>query len=361
MLRLLRNNLPLTLLFALILFGCTSQELTSAKLYIQQQNWDKAEEYLLAALKVEPQNPEIPFLLGDEIYKRNQDWDNMNKMFDLALELGPDKPIKDGATVQEYVKTSRSLAWEDAYNNVAVKQFNTVRGKEGDDKNQALDLTIEAFEMARKIFPLEPQTYPILSQVYISRGLNDKALEILETVKTLKVEDPRLFVTMGKAYSRLGKPSEARDALENALNLDASNLDAIKFLAQIYYDLGQIENAVEAYEKAIELEENEQGKADLHFNLGLLYMKMGKTQKAEENFMDSYDLNPDDTEVIIGIAQTYEEVENWRRAEKWYKEAIFLEPDNPTHYRRIAIVLINQGLPDEANRYLEKSKKLSNP
>ena len=55
-------------LMLVLLIGCASEELTSAKLYIQQQDWDNAEIYLVKALAVEPENPEIPYLLGDLIY-----------------------------------------------------------------------------------------------------------------------------------------------------------------------------------------------------------------------------------------------------------------------------------------------------
>ena len=356
MLRTFRNHNPLILIFALILFGCASQEFTSAKLYIQQENWEKAEEFLLVAQKVEPQNPEIPFLLGREIYKRKQDWKNMNKMFDLALELGADKVILQGATVQNYVNNTRTQAWAEAYNN-GVQRFNTVRGKEGEDKNKALDMTIEAFELAGKINPKEPQNYPILGMVYLERGFEDKALEALSKGKTMKIEDPKLYVTMGQVYLRMGKLEDSAAALKNALNLNPSDLDATKLLAQIYYDLDRIEDAVDAYEKAIELDDDDQGKADLHFNLGVLYMKMGNFEKAEDNFMESYDLNPEDVEAILGIAQTFETAEKWRRAEKWYKEAIYLDPENPSHYRSMARVLIKQGKADEAQRYYDKSKK----
>ena len=33
------------------ILGCTSEELTSARLYIQQKNWVKAEEFLIKAFK----------------------------------------------------------------------------------------------------------------------------------------------------------------------------------------------------------------------------------------------------------------------------------------------------------------------
>ena len=57
--------------------GCTSEELTSARLYIQQKNWEKAEEYLFKAMEVEPENPEVFYSLGKYIYAKKKDWKNI--------------------------------------------------------------------------------------------------------------------------------------------------------------------------------------------------------------------------------------------------------------------------------------------
>ncbi len=84
------------ILFSVMLvffIGCASEELTSAKLYIQQEDWDNAETYLVKALAAEPENPEIPYMLGDYIYGRKKDWGKMNEMFEKALSLGADKTI----------------------------------------------------------------------------------------------------------------------------------------------------------------------------------------------------------------------------------------------------------------------------
>ena len=62
-------------IFYLGIIGCASEELTSARLYIQQKNWDKAAEFLEKAMVVEPNNPEIPYLLGKLIYAKGKEWE----------------------------------------------------------------------------------------------------------------------------------------------------------------------------------------------------------------------------------------------------------------------------------------------
>jgi len=129
-------------------------------------------------------------------------------------------------------------------------------------------------------------------------------------------------------------------------------------LATLYYDLGEKEKSVETFEAAIKTETDKMRKSDLYFNLGVLNMQLDHFQEAEDAFMYAYDLNPDDSEALVGMPQTFENAEKWRRASKFYRELIALEPDNPEHYKGMARVLIKQGDMDGATRYFEKSKKL---
>ena len=59
------------LLSAFIIISCSSQEYTTAKLAIQQQDLSKAQEWLPKAMAVEPDNPEIPIVMGVEIHAQN--------------------------------------------------------------------------------------------------------------------------------------------------------------------------------------------------------------------------------------------------------------------------------------------------
>ena len=79
-----------SLLFVvLFMISCTSEEYTSAKLYLQQNEYEKAEKFLIKAMVVEPDNPEIPFQLGHYIYGRSGRWAEMNEAFDKIIGTEP--------------------------------------------------------------------------------------------------------------------------------------------------------------------------------------------------------------------------------------------------------------------------------
>jgi len=100
---------------AVIIVSCTSQEYTSAKVYIQQQEWKKAKEFLIKAIEVESENPEIPYQLGYHIYAlQEKDWEKMNQSFDRALAIDPNKTILgQEKTVKEFVTMARTQFWVD--------------------------------------------------------------------------------------------------------------------------------------------------------------------------------------------------------------------------------------------------------
>ena len=143
--------------------------------------------------------------------------------------------------------------------------------------------------------------------------------------------------------------------VKKAVELEPSNTQSIRSRAQIYYDMGQLEKSIQTQEVAIDKETDREVKADLYFNLGILYNRVGNLEEAEYNFMNSLDENPDDNEAVMGMAPVFENAKTWRKAEKFYRELISIDPDNPDHYRGMSRVLLQQGEPDESLRYLEKA------
>ena len=343
----------------LFMAGCVSEELRSARLYIQQESWANAEEYLLKASKVEPENPEIPFLLGHEIYSREQEWSKMNETFDKALSLGPDIQMTINnrtAKVSDMVQAAREQHWVTIYNQ-GVGFFNEARKVGGTDSPE-LQNAIKAFRTATNVDPNNGAAYGILANCLFAAGDLDGALE---AASTGAIKDPDNFdanMAAGKMYLTAKDYESALIYYRKAVNLDPTDSMARRQLAQTYYDVGDKEMSLGTYEVAIANETDPDIKADLHYNLGVLNMQLEDFQAAEDNFSMAYDLNPDDIDALRGIAQTFETAEEWSRAEYYYRRLIDIESENPQHYRAMARVLLRQGYTDEAQEYFDKSKEL---
>ena len=346
--------------FAAVIFvDCTSQEYTSAKLYIQQQEWEKAEEFLIKAVDAEPENPEIPYQLGYHIYGvQKKDWEKMNQSFDRALTIDPNKKILgQEKTVKEFVTMARTQFWVEMFNR-GGEEYNEYIAAPMDEKDAALKKAIATYEVSARIKPDEAQSYIMLSTCNHNAGNTDKSENyILKAVK-LSPNDAKANLTAGRIFMQKQEFETALPYVKKAVELEPSNTKSIRNLAQIYYDTGQLEESIQTYEIAIDKETDREVKADLYFNLGILYNRVGDLEEAEYNFINALDENPDDIEAVMGMAQLFESAEKWRKAEKFYRELIAIDPDNPDHYRGMSRVLLQQGEPDESLRYLEKAKRL---
>ena len=341
----------------ILLIGCASEELTSAKLYIQQQDWTNAEAYLIKALAVEPENPEVPFLLGDQIYGRNQEWTKMNEMFDRALSVGADKPILQGAPASEYVAQSREQHWVTIYNK-GVSTFNQYRNSGEGQDSQILQDAIATFTTATEINPNNGQAYSILANCLLVSGDLDGAVDAVSKGASKDPSNFDINMAAGKMFGAADDKESALIYYKRAVDIDPTNSLARRQLAQTYYDVGDREMSLATYESAIANETDVNLKADLHYNLGVLNMQLGDFQGAEDNFSMAYDYNPEDIDALRGIAQTFENAEEWSRAEYYYRRLIDIEPENPQHYRAMARVLLRQGDTERAQEYFDKSKEL---
>ena len=76
------KNFIFTAIFVSTLFA--GQALASAKVYIKDKDWDKAEGKLIEALDHPKDRWEAAFHLGDKIYPRKQDWVLVRKYMDIA-------------------------------------------------------------------------------------------------------------------------------------------------------------------------------------------------------------------------------------------------------------------------------------
>ena len=344
---------------AVIIVSCTSQEYTSAKVYIQQQEWKKAKEFLIKAIEVESENPEIPYQLGYHIYAlQEKDWEKMNQSFDKALAIDPNKKILgQEKTVKEFVTMARTQFWAEVYNK-GVVEFNEYRAAPMDEKDEAMKKAIATFEVSARIKPDEAQSYTMLSTCNHLAGNTVKSEDYILKAVALSPNDATVNLTAGQIFMQKQDFDAALPYVKKAVELEPSNTKSIRNLAQIHYDMGQLEKSIQTYEVAIDKETDREVKADLYFNLGILYNKVGNLEEAEYNFTNALDENPDDVEAVMGMAQVFENAEKWRKAEKFYRELIAIDPENPDHYRGMSRVLLQQGEPDESLRYLEKAKRL---
>ncbi len=329
----------------MVLTGCQSMYVTSAKVYLQQNDLDNATEQLQLGLKDNPKDAEAHFLLG-KIYAQRKMYPEMLTEFDTALSLNKKYASE--------IESTKNKHFRNLYNN-AVEQFN------GDK----LDKAAESLRTALVIEPNDLEGWALLGKTYIRQKKSDDALAALEKTVSLdpefKMIDERILLM--ELYYNNERYEEALNSAQEIMRHDPNNEEAIKVAAFCCNALGQTEKALEYYENILK---DQPDNPDLIFNLGLLYESMERYDDAIAQFERAHELNPEDLEAILHHAQLcLEKTGDYLGAIECYKAALKISQDNPSILNNLGVAQIragneldDQSLIDEGTATLKRAEEL---
>jgi tetratricopeptide (TPR) repeat protein len=196
----MRTYFPAVILVGLALyvsvtaFQCGSAEMTTAKLAIQQKQFDKAEESLLRSVQKNDKDEEAWFLLGEVRYELKK-YAEMNDAFTRALALSEVHKVE----IHQY----RLDVWAKQFN-AGIDAYN-----QGKDQPAKYDEAIQRLQLASNILPDSMGTYRALALAHFAK----------------------------KDYAG------ATATLENAIARNPKYIDGIRLLGQIHYSAGEEKRA----------------------------------------------------------------------------------------------------------------------
>lgn len=303
-------------LLLLSVLGCDSTDMTSAKVYLQQKNYEKAEEMLLAATAKEPMNSEPAYLLATEIYARNKTWDKVAEYLEKSLAVD--------AKFADKIQLAREKYWVDNFN-FGAKGYNALIKGEAKDEAELYKSTVDAFLNCIKLNPEKPEAYGTLAQVYLFKEEYELGKEYMVLSAEKNPKDITSLVNLGLVYFREQDYDNALIYMVKALEVDPANLNAIKQIAFVYDAMGEKEKATEAYFNAIEMDPEN---TDLHYNLGVLYFQQGKWQEAADSFIRVTEISPTEVDALFNAGLAYGRMKKHEEAEKYLEAAYELTPDS---------------------------------
>jgi len=268
--------------FVVIFTACQTKEVTSAKVYIQQDNWDKAIEQLEIAVEMYPQDAEAHYLLG-EGYGQKGKWEQMNEQFAKSLEISSE--------FEQQIKATRDKYW--------VKNFNT--GVQMLNKDQ-VDNALDKFITARRIDSTRADTYQTIAICYTRKQEFEKAKENFKKVIEMQPDNMDAIMGLSQVFFNLQQYEEVIPLMQKALDIEPDNADAVVNLALAYDMTNQTEQAKETYRKALENNPND---TDILYNLGRLHLMNDEFDEAVELFNNVLSENPNDYQANVSVGQAY--------------------------------------------------------
>ncbi len=298
----------------LLEFQCASTELTSAKLYIQQKNLDKAKDALEKEIAKNPKSDEGYYLLGyinGEQAELTSMIENFNKS--LAISNKFEKNIVD----------TKKYQWQDNFNK-GVGFFNRgTKVKDEDSSKMYFDKSIEKFENCTIVEPDTVSSYQNMFYAMINAGKTNSELEVplLKIIELKKT--PEAYVDLSKVYNNealvlMNSFEDIKNVSDSVKAMEIYNKEIklleegqslypedSKILAQLsnaYVDADKMDVAMATFQKGIKSDpENEV----YRYNYGVLLLGANKFEEATQQFQKAIDLKEDYTSAYYNLGVTY--------------------------------------------------------
>jgi tetratricopeptide (TPR) repeat protein len=366
-------------------FQCSSTELTSAKLYIQQKNWDKAIEVLQADVQKNPQSDEGYYLLGT-VYSELDQSDKMMEAFDNSLAISD----KFASKIQEY----RAYNWANNFNR-GVSLFQ--RGTKTTDKDSSkmyYDMAVDAYKKAIVFEPDSGETYRNLAFAYLTTNRTEESVEPLKKLIELEQAEEG-YQYLGDVYYAIGankmnefkNTGNAEDSIkameyynkaiatiEEGLQKFPDNSDMQVSRTSAYIGAGRIEEAITSSKALVDLEPNNK---IYHYNYGVLLLNSNRFAEAEAELKRAIEIDPEYENAIYNLGVTYvkwgttmnKEAEaqgvisedykqKYQSALPYLEKVVEKDPTNAQIWELLGKVYSVLGMNEDANNAFKKADEL---
>ena len=348
-----RILVPILILVATFtFFGCQSQELTSAKVYLQQKDYAKAEYNFLTALDVEPENPEAPYLLAVEIYANKNsgltDFVKAKKYYDETLK-------RDKSYLPDNMKQLREQLYGACFNS-AVSTYNGVIRNESTNRDADLAETLKYFALAAELKKSDPKAPIQIARIH-SELMNDNVTAIANLDKAISnaPNNAELKAEKARILAKDGRNDEALLIYEEAFIASPRNLTIGLRYAQFLFEQNKFEQSADIYNRLIIFEPSNE---NLYFNLGLTYLHLDDIESATTQFETVVALNPEDIQALTKVGQLYFDRKDYVTAEVYFRQALDIEPENSDVLKRLGVTLTQQGRVEEGLELYNRGKEL---
>ncbi len=170
------------------------------------------------------------------------------------------------------------------------------------------------------------KAYRLESQIAKKQGDVNEAILILTRSLQLIPKHPELLYDRAMLYESQSKMSKVEKDLSQIIKDNPDNFEALNALGYSLADHDmKLEKANEYIQKAIELDPDNAAILD---SLGWVQFKLGKYQKAEENFKKALTKDINDPELYIHLYKTLLELNKNEEAKELILKAKVLFPEN---------------------------------
>ncbi|MGE5680855.1 MAG: tetratricopeptide repeat protein [Bacillota bacterium] len=370
---------------SLMAFQCSSTEMTSAKLYIQQKNYAKAKEALQKEIQKNPNSDEGYYMLG-YLYGEEGDFTKMMEAYTKSLSIS-----------QKFAKNitdSKKYYWMNSFNK-GVNFFNkATKAKAEDSVKTYYTKAIQSFGDAIMIEPDSADTYKNLAFASIQAGRQDDAIKPLENLLKIK-KSADAYKILGQIYSSKGSNlmnqyktsknaadslsaiedyNKAITVLEEGRKAFPEDQDILLYFSNALIAANKTDVAMETFKAGVEKDPENQY---YRYNYGTLLLQAGQFEQAIAQFKKAIEIDPKYHSAVFNLAVAYvkwgtylreqadkagkedpEYKNKYKEALPFLQQAVEVKPDDLLSWDTLAKVYAVLGMNKEAQEAYNKADQL---
>ncbi|MFH1213629.1 MAG: tetratricopeptide repeat protein [Candidatus Neomarinimicrobiota bacterium] len=347
------NPKKIAVIFALALIGmffldaCDPPEITSAKVYFQQNNPVAAEEQLLLAIKKYPENSQAYLLLATMIYRPAKRYDEAKQMLESVKRLDPTKEKETNDVIKGM--------WAEIHTDGATMFNSALKAFLPMEKDSLLGVAAQIFVHAIDFKSDETLTYNGLIKCYYI--LNDSAN--VEKYGKMML-DKNLFDkdVVNYYFQVIWKPSRQDEIFAQLDQLIAAHPDVIDLQIIKIQFLAQVNRNEEALSSTNILLEKDPYNLDIIYIAAQLLTKLGKFEDAKYQYQKVVASDPTNLELLTRVTEAVFKNKDWLESEDYARKIIELDANSTFGYEVLWKSLYNQGKLEEAEKYRQIQKSL---
>jgi tetratricopeptide (TPR) repeat protein len=214
------------------------------------------------------------------------------------------------------------------------------------------DTALVYYSMALEIDPSNVKALMNRSILYADFSEVEKAEKDAAQLEAANGDDSDYWVNLGDAFYISELDTEALDAYKKAININPNNYKAYRSRAEYYSFKEEHDLGLSYIEKAIAI--NKKDPLNYHLKGEILYfMDDLHYKEAIKSYSKSFSLE-ENADVAYYMGLCYDELDDFEKAEKYYRKSIELGSAEVDCYNYLAYLLI---LSDELEEALELSKE----
>jgi tetratricopeptide (TPR) repeat protein len=378
----------LTLSFILTGFQCGSTDMTSAKLYLQRNDYAMAASSLEKEVAKNPSNAEAWYYLGFCQL-------NLKKFNEMLPSF--ESSLKAGNEFADKIQLAKLSAWGQLFNQGIAKHNELVNVQ--DDKTKMASFAKEAldiYQLAVKCVPDSPSTYQNIAAVYavtkqydeeimnlkkvrdLTKGTSvnrdiinaylqkaddakakgdnatadasyNVAIKEIQAARTADPDNQELLSLLIDIHIQLKREKEALPFIQEAVQKDPSNKILQNNLGLLLMQTDDLSGAIEHFNAALAVDPNFE---DALRNIGVAYMRLGDAKKKEAEAKAAADPKKKDKD----IDKSY--LEHFKKAAGYLENLVKIKSDDANLWDALTTAYVNAGMIKEAQKAAAEADKL---